>query len=91
MRTTLVIDDDLYRRAKAKAALEGKSVTSLVEQALRAVVDGRIPAEETKYHARLPLIGGGHPADPAEELTAERVAEILLGQDVEWQRDSLRR
>ena len=35
MRTTLSIDDDLYRRAKAAAALRGSSVTSLIEEALR--------------------------------------------------------
>lgn len=35
MRTTLNIDDDLYRQVKASAALRGCSVTSLVEEALR--------------------------------------------------------
>jgi Ribbon-helix-helix protein, copG family len=35
MRTTLSIDDDLYRRAKAAAALRGSSVTSFIEEALR--------------------------------------------------------
>lgn len=40
MRTTLSIDDDLYRRAKAAAALRGRSVTSLIEDALRQALDG---------------------------------------------------
>ncbi len=35
MRTTLNIDDDLYRQVKATAALRGCSVTSLVEESLR--------------------------------------------------------
>ena len=39
MRTTLSIDDDLYRRAKAAAALRGSSVTSLIEDALRRALD----------------------------------------------------
>lgn len=39
MRTTLSIDDDLYRRAKAAAALQGRSVTSLIEDALRRALD----------------------------------------------------
>jgi Ribbon-helix-helix protein, copG family len=39
MRTTLSIDDDLYRRAKAAAALQGSSVTSLIEDALRRALD----------------------------------------------------
>jgi hypothetical protein len=33
MRTTLVLDDDLYRRAKAAAAHQGRTVTSVVEGA----------------------------------------------------------
>jgi hypothetical protein len=43
MRTTLSIDDDLYRRAKAAAALRGSTVTSLVEDALRHILDGPSP------------------------------------------------
>ncbi|MFM7210858.1 MAG: DUF2191 domain-containing protein [Actinomycetota bacterium] len=35
MRTTLNIDDALYRRAKAYAALSGTSVTSVIEESLR--------------------------------------------------------
>jgi len=38
MRTTLNIDDDVYRQAKAYAALEGCSVTSVVEAGLRALL-----------------------------------------------------
>ncbi len=38
MRTTLVIDDDLYREVKSMAALQGETVTSLVEQALRRLL-----------------------------------------------------
>ena len=40
MRTTLDIDESLYRRVKAKAALEGRTVTELVEAGLRTVVEG---------------------------------------------------
>ena len=43
MRTTLSIDDDLYRRAKATAALQGSSVTSLIEAALRRALDSPPP------------------------------------------------
>ena len=39
MRTTLVIEDNLYRRVKAKAAMEGRTVTELVECGLRFVLD----------------------------------------------------
>ncbi len=39
MRTTLDIDEMLYRRVKARAALEGRTVTELVEAGLRAIID----------------------------------------------------
>jgi hypothetical protein len=40
MQTTLRLDDDLYRRAKAEAASEGISLTRLVEDALREKLAG---------------------------------------------------
>jgi hypothetical protein len=36
MRTTITIDDDLYQRTKALAAESGRTVGSVVEEALRA-------------------------------------------------------
>lgn len=38
MRTTLNIDDELYRHVKAVAALRGVSVTSVVEESLRTLL-----------------------------------------------------
>ena len=46
MRTTLVLDDDLYRRAKATAAHQGRTVTSVVEEALRRLLDAEPPPVE---------------------------------------------
>lgn len=45
MRTTLNLDDDLVARAKAVAALRGRSLTSLLEDALRAVLEREASAE----------------------------------------------
>lgn len=38
MRTTLVIEDDLYREAKAIAARQGRTVTSFIEESLRLAI-----------------------------------------------------
>ena len=38
MRTTLVLPDALYREVKLLAAEDGRTVTSVVEEALRAAV-----------------------------------------------------
>lgn len=39
MRTTLDLSDDLFRRAKAEAALRGRKLRDLVEDGLRRVLD----------------------------------------------------
>ena len=38
MRTTLVIEDDLFRQVKEQAARRGCTITSIVEEALRAAL-----------------------------------------------------
>ena len=39
MKTTVEVPDDLYRRAKAEAALRGRKIKDLVEEGLRRVLD----------------------------------------------------
>jgi hypothetical protein len=39
MNTTIDLPDDLYRRAKAEAALRGRRLKDLVEEGLRLVIE----------------------------------------------------
>jgi hypothetical protein len=39
MKTTVEVSDDLYRRAKAEAALRGRKLRDLVEEGLRLVLE----------------------------------------------------
>jgi len=39
MKTTIELPDDLYRRAKATAALRGRKLKDLVEEGLRLVLE----------------------------------------------------
>ena len=41
MKTTVEVPDDLYRRAKAEAALRGRKLRDLVEEGLRLVLARR--------------------------------------------------
>jgi hypothetical protein len=41
-RTTVRLPDELIRRAKRKAVDEGRSLTSLIEEGLRRVLDDQI-------------------------------------------------
>ena len=38
MKTTVEVPDDLYRRAKAEAALRGRKLRDLIEEGLRLVL-----------------------------------------------------
>lgn len=43
LRTTIRIDDELYRMVKAKAARAGRTVAEVIEDALRAAMAQRTP------------------------------------------------
>lgn len=43
MKTTIELPDELYRKAKAKAALTGRKLKDLVEEGLRYVL--KVPAK----------------------------------------------
>jgi predicted component of type VI protein secretion system len=40
MKTTIELSDELYRRAKAFAAMRGRKLKDLVEEGLRLVLEG---------------------------------------------------
>jgi len=52
MRTTVRLDDRLFRRVKLRAAEERRSFTALLEDALREMLDNR---ERRRRHERTPL------------------------------------
>ena len=57
MRTTLDIDDHLLRQAKKLAAEEGKTLTSIIEEALR---DRFVPKTRTRKKFKMrPLTKAG--------------------------------
>jgi hypothetical protein len=54
MRTSVHIPDDLLARAKVKAAKDGRTLTSLIEEGLRIVVAERPTADTSER--RMPRI-----------------------------------
>lgn len=54
MQTTLRLDDELFRRAKAQAAVAGISLTKLVEEAIREHLEKPSPVSRHK-RLRLPV------------------------------------
>ena len=62
MRTTVRLPDDLYRRAKARAAESGVTFTQLLEDALRQVLhEGQASEDAAPYEVHpLPAGNGLH-------------------------------
>jgi hypothetical protein len=50
MKTTVEVPDDLYRRAKAEAALRGRKLKDLIEEGLRLVLEA---PRKTRRHPSL--------------------------------------
>lgn len=50
MKTTLTISDDLFRQAKAYAALRGQTFGNLIEQSLRRVILDSPSSHDSSKH-----------------------------------------
>jgi hypothetical protein len=68
MRTTILLDDALYRDTKAAAAATGRTMTSLIEDALRERLARRAPSGKKPRRARLPVSRGTKGLRPGIDL-----------------------
>lgn len=53
MRTTVRLPDDLHRRAKRKAAEEGRTLTALIEEGLRTILTPRPESAKPRVRPRI--------------------------------------
>ena len=89
MKTTIDLPDDLVRKLKIRAAREGRKMKDVAAEYLRK---GLAAQASVKHEARpvivkdkktgLPVIQGR--GTPKGDLTPERVAQILIDQEVAW-------
>lgn len=79
MRTTLILDDELVREAKKRAAVAGLSLSELVNRALRDALGApepdAPPFEMITYGRAGPTVRH-EPGDLAEELEREDGASL---------------
>lgn len=59
MKTTIELPDDLYRQAKATAALSGRKLKDLVEEGLRHILENRVSRSRKRSLAALMKSGRG--------------------------------
>ena len=93
MKTTLDLPDGLVKEVKLRAVHEGRKlkdeVADLLRKGLAVAADSagepELPVVTKDKKTGLPVIKCKHAASSREELTPERVADILQAQEVEWQ------
>ena len=98
MKTTLELPDELVKAIKLRAIHDGKklkdAVADLLRQGLAADTDveagNDVAVVLTDPKTGLPIIKCRHTASPDREMTAERIAEILMAQELEWHNDARR-
>jgi hypothetical protein len=93
MKTTLEIPDDLYREAKARAAMENRKIKDLVAEGIRLVLERSALADERptgKRPSPFPLIRGK--GGPLLKILDNRlIARLQEEEDIERARRALGR
>jgi hypothetical protein len=91
VKTTLDLPDDLMREVKIRAVKENRKLKDAIADLLKRGLSREPVGRATKRRrVRLPLVRCAHEARRSEEMTPERVAQILLGEESEAARGSMR-
>ena len=80
MKMTFDLSAELVRQLKFKAAVDGRKLKDLIAEGCELLLaKASIKKMARSRKCPFPIIKGGRPAKPGQELTPERVAEILWG------------
>ena len=94
MKTTIELPDELVKQLKIRAVHDGRKLKDTVADLLRRgllapdapIQPGRESPLTFDEKTGLPLIRSRKALRREEEMTPERVADILLRQEAEWRR-----
>jgi plasmid stability protein len=88
MKTTLELPDELMRAVKIRAVNEDRSLKDMMAEIVRRGLAQEPPGGGAEpRRVRVPLVECAHEARPDEEMTPERVAEVLAVEDASGVRD----
>jgi hypothetical protein len=90
MKTTLDLPEELVREVKIRAVQENRRLKDTVADLLRRGLTQKSMPSKVRRRVKLPLVECAHDASPEEEMTPERVADVLLEEEAEAYRDPLR-
>ena len=84
MKTTLDLPDDLMRAVKIRAVEEDRKLKDMVADLLsKGLAQPVCETPQIRHRVKLPLVHSTHAARPGDEITPERMHEILLQQEVD--------
>jgi plasmid stability protein len=98
MKTTLELPDALVKQIKLRAVRRGQKLKDAIAELLRKGLnaanepgpDDEGPAIRVDQSTGLPVIQCNRSASRDDEMTPERVANILLAQEVGWHDEASR-
>jgi len=97
MKTALDLPDDLAREVKILAAKQGRKLKDVVAELIRRGLDMAADAASEPLsplvidtNTGLPMVACRHSARTSERLTPNRVANLLLDQEVAWNLETRR-
>ena len=79
MRTTITLDDNLLAKLKKRASGSGTSVSRLIEQAVRLLMQAPPPVKRTKGFELVTFGAGGH----FSKRNVDRTSALLESDDVD--------
>lgn len=80
MRTAVDIPDELFRQAKAQAALEGTTFKELVARGLRLAME---ISEKTEQNVSFPILKSGSPGVIGSAEVKQAIQELERGDDTD--------
>lgn len=91
MKTTLDLPDDVVRAVKIRAVEENRKLKDMIADLLRrGLAQEPHSPPAVRNRVKLPLVECAHEARPGEEMTPDRVADVLLDEEAGWPRDAVR-
>ena len=78
MKTTLVLPDDIFRQAKARAALKGQSFGKFLEQGLRQMLEksDEAPSQASLWVRRLPQVSVAAAAEVEKTTSSPEFRQV---------------
>ena len=77
---TVDLDQELVLELKVKAAREGRKIKDVLNDLVRlAMRKERVKKTAIAKRRPIPMLKSKHPAPPGQEMTPERIAEVLWG------------